>query len=49
MITDLLEQMNRRQLEATAKELKVQHWRYPTKVQLVEAIRRKRANNASRS
>ena len=42
MITDLLEQMNRRQLEATAKEIKVQAWRYPTKVKLIAAIRKKR-------
>lgn len=43
MISDLLGQMNRRQLEATAKKEKVQAWRYPTKVKLVAAIRKKRA------
>lgn len=43
MITDMLMQMNRRQLEDTAKELKVQAWRYPTKMKLIDAIRRKRS------
>jgi hypothetical protein len=43
MITDMLEQMNRRQLESTAKELKIPASRYPTKVKLVAAIRKKRA------
>ena len=42
-VSDLLEQMNRRQLEAIAKAEKVQAYRYPTKSLLVAAIRRKRS------
>lgn len=44
MLTDMLEQMNRRQLELTARKLRLTPSRYPTKVKLVAAIRRKRGS-----
>lgn len=43
MVTDLLEQMNRKQLETVAMRLKIKYSQYPSKFLLVEAIRAKRA------
>ena len=43
MIIDMLNYLNRRQLDATAKDLGMRPGRYKTKVKLIEAIRRKRA------
>lgn len=43
MITDMLEQMNRRQLNMTAAGLKIAYSKYPSKRELIDAIRKKRA------
>lgn len=41
-VKDMLDYMTRKQLEATAKEEGVRHSRYPTKIKLIAAIRRRR-------